>query len=470
MARVLIADNDVARRATTEAMVRQCGYDVATVGSGDAAVAALAERPFDVALVNLVLPGLDGMGVLRRLVETGIHVPVIVQTGPDRTDAVAAALTAGARDFLTAPASFERLAVALRNALDAAALAQELRSLRHRREGRLTFADIVAESEAMAGVLRGARKAAASDAPVLIEGERGTGKDLLARAIHGAGQRGGRPFVALDCAAVPAHRIDAKLFGAAGRFAEATTGTLFLANVAALPEATQARLLTVLQRGEIEPPQARRPLRVDVRLISATTGSLLERVKAGAFREDLFYRLQVLPLALPPLRARRDDIPHLVRRMLARLAAEQGRAVSGVSAGAMAMLMQAEWPGNVRDLEAALHRAVIVTAGGELDRADFVLPEAMPERANAVAAEALTLALPVAAPDLVPEAAAAALPQPAPGMLPLLGEDGEMRPLNELEDAVIRFAIARYRGQMSEVARRLKIGRSTLYRKLGERI
>lgn len=463
MTRVLIADNDLARRETIEAMVRGCGYDPVAVGNGDAVVAALAERPFEVALVNLVLPGLDGIGVLRRLAETGLHVPVIVQTGPDRPDAVAAALKAGARDVLTTPVSFERLAVALRNAIETEALAHELRRIRHRREGRLGFADIVAESEAMAGVLRNARKAAASHAPVLIEGEPGTGKEFLARVLHGAGERSGRPFVVLDCAQVPPHQIEAELFGSTGRFAQATTGTLFLANVTALPDATQEQLLAVLQRGEIAPPETRRPIRIDVRVMSATTGSLLQRVKAGTFREDLFYRLQVLPLTLPPLRARRNDIPPLVRRLLARLAAEEGRTISGISADAMAALMQADWPGNVRALQAALHRAVIVAAGSELDRGDFVLPDAAPDPA-AAPAEALRLAPPIAAPDLVPEATAAALPPP--GMLALLDDDGEMRPLHELEDAIIRFAVTRYRGQMSEVARRLKIGRSTLYRKL----
>jgi DNA-binding NtrC family response regulator len=460
MTRVLIADNDSARREATEVTVRRYGYDTAAVDSGDAAVVALAEQPFAAALINLVLPGLDGIGVVRRLAETGIQVPLIVQAPPDRLDAVAAALAAGARDFLITPASSERLGVTLCNAIGAEALAHELRRIRHRREGRLGFSDLIAESDAMAGVLRNAHKAAASHAPVLIEGEPGTGKEFVARVLHGAGERSGRPFVALDCAQVPPHLIDAELFGSAGRFVEASTGTLFLANVTALPEATQGQLLTVLQRGEIAPPEARRPVRIDVRLISATTGSLLERVKAGAFREDLFYRLQVLPLALPPLRARHADIPPLVRRLLARLAAEEGRTISGVSAPAMAMLTQAAWPGNVRALQAALHRAVIVATGSELDCADFILPDAPPD--PAVTAEALTL--PITAPDLVPEATAAALPPP--GMLPLLTEDGEMRPLHELEDAIIRFAIGHYRGQMSEVARRLRIGRSTLYRKL----
>lgn len=467
MARILIADDDLGRRGAAEAMIRQCGHEVMTAGSGDAAVAALADHPLDAAVVSLVLPGLDGMGVLEKLRGLGIDVPVIVQAGPGRDDAVAAALRAGACDFVTTPVTLERLTVSLRNALDAAALRHELRRIRHRRDGRLTFADIVAETAAMAGVIRNARKAAAAHTPVLIEGESGAGKELLARAIHGSGERRGRPFVMLDCAAIPAERIDAMLFDTAGAFAEASTGTLFLANVSTLPAATQEKLLTVLQRGEIAPPQARRPVAVDVRLISASRASLLDRVKAGAFREDLFYRLHVLPLAVPPLRARRDDIPPLVRHMLARLAAEERRAITGVSAAAMTLLMQAPWPGNVGELKSALHRAVIVSTGSTLEAADFILPAAAATCDDAgPMTEALTLAPPVVAPDLVPEAASAALPQPTPDMLALLDAEGELRPLQELENAIIRFAVSHYHGQMSEVARRLKIGRSTLYRKL----
>ena len=450
--------------------------------SGDAAIAYLTgsnEPRIDAMMLDLVMPGLDGMGVLAKLRDAGIAVPVIVQTAHGGIDNVVSAMRAGAHDFVVKPVGLERLQVSLRNALNASALKGELQRIRQRREGRLTFADIITRSAAMASVLRTAEKAAASSIPVLIEGESGVGKELIARAIHGSGDRAAKPFVAVNCGAIPDNLVESILFGHekgaftgaterhTGKFVEASGGTLFLDEVSELPLAAQVKLLRALQEGAVEAVGARKPVKVDVRIISATNRNLLERAKSGHFREDLFYRLHVLPLTVPPLRARSEDVPHLLRHFLARFCAEENRSIGAVSAEAMAALSAFAWPGNVRQLENAVYRAVVISEGATLGAGRFPVardrrgcacrridrvrrPNPMPDRPQP---HMIGNDIPIA--PVTPAAA-----------LSLLMADGEVRPIEEIETDVIRFAIAHYRGQMSEVARRLKIGRSTLYRKL----
>jgi DNA-binding NtrC family response regulator len=413
--------------------------------------------------------------------EAGLSVPVVVQTAHGGIDNVVSAMRAGAQDFVVKPVGMERLQVSLQNALTTSALKGELQRIRHSREGRLTFADIVTRSEAMAGVMRTAKKATASTIPVLIEGESGVGKELFARAIHGSGERKSRPFVAVNCGAIPDNLVESILFGHekgaftgaterhTGKFVEATGGTLFLDEVSELPLSAQVKLLRALQEGVVEAVGARKPVKVDVRIVSATNRKLLDRVKSGHFREDLFYRLHVLPLTVPPLRTRREDIPHLVRHFLARFCAEENRHITGVSGEAMAHLAQLDWPGNIRQLENAVYRAVVMSEGDQLVLSDFPQTAGMPSPPTAVHGEPLIV-------EGFQATAAAAVngneipiaPLPASGMLSMLTNTGEVRPLEELESEIIRFAISHYRGQMSEVARRLKIGRSTLYRKLDE--
>ncbi len=477
--RILIADDDVVQRRLVEAMVQRCGYESVVVESGDAALAALAEQTIDAILLDLVMPGLDGMGVLAKMRDDNIGVPVIVQTAHGGLDNVVSAMRAGAHDFVVKPVGFERLQVCLRNALDASALKNELRRIRHRRDGRLTFSDVITRSEAMEKVLGAARKAAAATIPVLIEGESGVGKELVARAIHGSSERNTKPFVAVNCGAIPDNLVESILFGHEkgaftgaterhlGKFVEASTGTLFLDEVSELPLAAQVKLLRALQQGEVEPVGGRKPVKVDVRIISATNRNLLDCVKAGLFREDLFYRLHVLPLTVPPLRARRDDIPHLLRHFLTRICAEEKRTITGISAAAVAMLTQAHWPGNVRQLENAVYRAVVMSDGDELDVDDFPASGPVFIDPADTSSQALTLAPAMTAPQEPASGLDSPVtPLPAPGTLAMLTDANEMRPLDDLENEIIRFAISHYRGQMSEVARRLKIGRSTLYRKL----
>lgn len=480
--RILIADDDAVQRRLVENMVQRCGYDAIVVESGEDAVSRLIDPDapaIDAMLLDLMMPGLDGMGVLDRMRDAGLTIPVIVQTAHGGIDNVVSAMRAGAHDFVVKPVSAERLQVSLRNALNTSALKGELQRIRHSREGKLTFADIVTRSLAMENALRAARKAASSSIPVLIEGESGVGKEVIARAIHGSGERSSKPFVAVNCGAIPDNLVESILFGHekgaftgaterhAGKFVEASGGTLFLDEVGELPLNAQVKLLRALQEGSVEAVGGRRPVKVDVRIVSATNRHLLDLVKAGHFREDLFYRLHVLPLTVPPLRARREDIPHLLRHFLARFCAEENRPITSISGEAMSALTQLDWPGNIRQLENAVYRAVVMSESDQLGLADFPLisAQSLPTPSPATAPLIVEPVYHASAPTMVPDAAPLLA---ATGGLSMLASDNEVRPLEELESEIIRFAISHYRGQMSEVARRLKIGRSTLYRKLDE--
>ncbi len=477
--RVLIVDDDPVQRRLLDSMVRKFGYEPVLAETGDQAIALLnGDGRFDCVVLDLVMPDLDGMGVLARLREAGINVPVIVQTAHGGIDNVVSVMRAGAVDFVVKPVGAERLQVSLRNAIDRSTLEDELNRIKRGRAGTLTFRDIITRSPAMQTVLRTAEKAAASNIPVLIEGESGVGKELIARAIHGSGERRARPFIAVNCGAIPENLVESILFGHekgaftgaterhTGKFIEATGGTLFLDEVGELPPAAQVKLLRAIQEGEVEPVGARKPVKVDVRLISATNRNLIADAKSGRFREDLFYRLHVFPIAVPPLRDRTEDIPELARHFLARFAAEEGKRIRAVSTETLTMLENHRWPGNVRQLENAVFRAVVLAEGDSIGTEEF--PQ--------ISAQVTAAPTPDPAPretfetahfiEIGPSTAPGLAPGAAPGSLGMLDGDGEVRALEEIEADVIRFAIAHYRGQMSEVARRLRIGRSTLYRKL----
>src|SRR5262245_43206390 len=479
---VLIVDDDPVQRRLLEAMIQRFGYRTTVVEGGDAACKLLighqAER-IDAVILDLVMPDLDGLGVLARLREASVSVPVIVQTAHGGIDNVISAMRSGATDFVVKPASAERLQVSLRNALATKALAGELQRLKRKQDGTLSIADVITRSPAMQPVLRTAEKAAASVIPVLIEGESGVGKELLARAIHGNGERRAKPFVAVNCGALPENLIESILFGHergaftgatekhTGKFVEADGGTLFLDEVAELPGPAQVKLLRAVQEGEIEPVGGRRSVKVDVRIISATNRDLIADVKGGRFREDLFYRLHVFPLSVPPLRARREDIPQLARHFLTRIAAEEGKRVRGISPEALSLLAAANWQGNVRQLENAVFRAVVLAEGDEIGPGEFPQIAAQVSSEEAAMPQlvehspAIVASWPDIPADLVPVQIA------IPGhSLPLTDSQGNVRPLEDIERDSIRFAISHYRGQMSEVARKLRIGRSTLYRKL----
>src|SRR6266566_3381655 len=488
---ILIVDDDPVQRRLIESMARRFGYDAVAVEGGDAALKLLLSGNgprVDAVVLDLVMPDLDGLGVLAEMREAGLNVPVIVQTAHGGIDNVISAMRAGAVDFVVKPAGAERLQVSLRNALAARALESELLRLKRSRTGTLTFADIVTRNPRMQAVLRTAEKAATSATPVLIEGESGVGKELIARAIHGSGSRRSKPFVAVNCGAIPENLVESILFGHergaftgaterhVGKFVEASGGTLLLDEVGELPLAAQIKLLRAIQEGEVDSVGGKQPIKIDVRLISAANRSLIDAVKEGRFREDLFYRLHVFPILVPPLREHPEDIPDLVRHFLARFSVEEGKRIRAVSAAAMSLLCTQAWPGNVRQLENAVFRAVVLAEGDEIGVSEFPQLAAQSGRLDSAQAQSAPLRLEADMAEPIPalrmeetqpvSLSPALSPEVAHGGLPVLDAKGDIRPLAEIESELIRLAIAHYDGQMSEVARKLRIGRSTLYRRL----
>ncbi|HEY4201732.1 MAG TPA: sigma-54 dependent transcriptional regulator [Devosiaceae bacterium] len=481
MTRVLIVDDDPVHLHLTAEVAKRAGFTPVTATGGVEGLRILRQEPGIGAMVlDLVMPDLDGMAVMETMAREGLKTPVIVQTSNSSLETVVTAMRQGAADFFVKPVAPERLVISLRNALKLEALETVVRNDRHRKTGTFTSADIVTHSPTMDRVRTLIAKAAKSPIPVLVEGEAGTGKELVARAVQGMGDRAGKPFVTINCAAVPANLIDSTLFGhrrgafpgavadQAGKFTEAHGGTLFLDEVGALPPATQERLLRAIQHGEIVPLGAERIERVNVRVISATNHRLLNLAKTGEFREDLYYRLNVFPIYVPPLRERRDDIAVLAAHFIARLAAETGRRVIGIAPPALDLLQRYDWPGNVRQLENAIYRAVLLCDGTYLEPGDF--PQIVAQlagRDEALRAAETTPAL--SAPVHIDQVQAIeARHVPAAHSDRFLTETGEVAGLAAIEKSLIAFALEHYSGRMSRVARALGIGRSTLYRKLKE--
>ncbi|MEZ0252171.1 MAG: sigma-54-dependent transcriptional regulator [Methylobacteriaceae bacterium] len=479
---VLIIDDDPVQRRLAEAMVRRLGFQAQIAENGHDGLNLLRSgESVDVVLLDLVMPGgMDGLSVLAEMRKSGIDTPVIVQTSNGSIDAVVNAMRAGAVDFVVKPAGAERLQVSIKNALRVDQLEEEVRRMRRRASGALGFKDLASKSPDMERVIRLAERSAKSNIPVLIEGESGVGKEVLARAIQGSGDRRGKAFVTVNCGAIPENLVESTLFGHekgaftgatekhVGKFVEASGGTLFLDEIGELPLDAQVKLLRALQEGEVDPVGGKRAVRVDIRLISATNRSLLDLVKQGKFREDLYYRLNVFPMTLPPLRARREDIPDLVRSFCARFAAEEGKRLRGITAEAMALLSRYPWPGNVRQLENALFRAVVLADGDELTVAEFPQIAAQVEGFD-VRIPPLPTQATLPAGGLEPVREIVRVEVRDPHAMSLVVEDtGDMKTMEAVEAEVIRFALQFYRGRMSEVSRRLGIGRSTLYRKLKE--
>ncbi|WP_312687044.1 sigma-54-dependent transcriptional regulator [Brevundimonas nasdae] len=468
---VLVVDDDPTQRRLLQAVLERDGYAVVHAVNGGEAIDRMTKGGgADVILLDMIMPEMSGMECLAEMRSAGVTTPVIVLTANGGIDTVVKAMQAGAQDFFVKPVSPERLLIGVRNALQLTQLTAEVGRLTKRALGRASFDDIVGDGPAMRMVKALGARAAKSSIPVLITGESGVGKEVIARALHGASERAGKPFVAVNCGALPANLAESILFGhekgaftgahekTLGKFREADGGTLFLDEIGELPLDLQVKLLRALQESEIDPVGGKRPVKIDVRIVSATNRDPGQQVKDGAFREDLFYRLNVFPIEAPSLRERREDIPALIDHFIARFNAEEGKRIVGCAPETLAMLQAHDWPGNVRQLENAVFRAIVLADAPFLQPHDFPaisgVAAPMPDSAPSAAAEAS-----VAHSDL------AALPdQP----IRILDDRGHLRTLEEIERDLIQHAIEVYAGHMSEIARRLGIGRSTLYRKVRE--
>lgn len=475
---VLVVDDDPTQRRLAQAVLEREGYAVVHAASGGEAIDRLVKGGgADVVLLDMVMPGMSGMEALAEIRTAGVATPVIVLTASGGVDAVVKAMQAGAQDFFVKPVSAERLLVGVRNALQLTQLTAEVGRLKKHVAGRTSFDDLVGQSAPMRMVRSLGMRAAKSGIPVLITGESGVGKEVIARALHGASDRAGKPFVAVNCGALPANLVESILFGHEkgsftgatdkhlGKFAEASGGTLFLDEIGELPLDMQVKLLRALQEGEIDPVGSKRSVKVDVRIASATNRDLAEQVRDGRFREDLYYRLNVFPIEAPALRARREDIPALVDHFVARFNVEEGKRIAGCSPETLALLSAFDWPGNVRQLENAVYRAIVLADAPFLQPHDFPAISGLATPAFAMDHD-----------DGVHDGVAALSAAHAMGDLPplpdtpirILDERGHLRTLEEIERDLIQHAIEVYAGHMSEIARRLGIGRSTLYRKVRE--
>ncbi|WP_437567604.1 sigma-54-dependent transcriptional regulator [Sorangium sp. So ce542] len=404
-ARVLVVDDEASARSGLEKLLRQEGYAVDAAADGAAALEVAAERPPDVVVTDLKMPRMDGVTLLGKLREQDPALPVIVVTAFGDVSSAVQAMRAGAEDYLTKPVDFDALLVSLERALERSALRAEAENLRRQlreREGE-GVEGLIGASPAMQKVYRMARQVAGARATVLITGESGTGKGELARAIHAKGPRVKAPFVTLHCAALAESLLESELFGhergaftgadkrRIGRFEQAHGGTLFLDEVGEIAPSTQVKLLRVLQERTFERVGGNDTVAVDVRLIAATNRDLAAAVQEGRFREDLYYRLNVVHIDMPPLRVRDTDVLLLANHFLRRFAAENHRKIEGFTDAARAKLVAHRWPGNVRELENAIERAVVLCDETRID-AEHLPIDAAPVAKGALRIPGATMA------------------------------------------------------------------------------
>jgi two-component system nitrogen regulation response regulator NtrX len=440
---ILIVDDEAGVRSSLAGVLRDEGYEVDAVATGEACLERLARQPVDLVILDVWLDGLDGLTTLERMRERRVEAEVVVISGHGNIESAVRAIKMGAFDFVEKPLSLEKTVLVVRNALRHRQLEAENRALRAHVDRQFVM---VGESRSMRQLREQIAMAAPTNGRVLIFGENGTGKELVARSVHMLSRRRQGPFVEVNCAAIPEELIESELFGHVrgaftgavadrrGKFEIADGGTLFLDEIADMSLKTQAKVLRVLQEQVVDRVGGASSVKVDVRVIAATNKDLLAEIRAGRFREDLFFRLNVIPIFVPPLREREDDIPLLADHFMRQLSREYGRRPKTIDPAAMAVLRRHTWPGNVRELRNVLERLMIMVPG------DVVRPE--------------HLNLPVAA---GPDAPAAA-------------PDGPIVPLavarERFEREYILRALAAQQGNMSRTAELLGLERSNLYRKM----
>jgi DNA-binding NtrC family response regulator len=481
---ILIVDDDPTQRRLMQVVCEKAGYFTMQADDGQKAVDILNSpegAAVSLVMLDLIMPNMGGMETLEQIRKQRADMPIIMLTAQGGIDTVVEAMQKGAADFFVKPASPERVVVSINNALNLTQLKGEVSRLQRKQANATDFSDVVGDSQALKQVISMGERAAKSNIPILITGESGSGKEMIARAIQGSSDRAGKPFVTVNCGAIPENLVESILFGHEkgsftgatgkhmGKFQEADGGTLFLDEVGELPLEAQVKLLRVLQEGEVDPVGSKQPIKVNVRLISATNRDLAEEVNRGSFREDLFYRLNVFPVEMPPLRQRKEDIPALINHFIQRYNAEERRDVQGVRHEVMEVLTEQAWPGNVRQLENAIFRAVVLCEGAYLSSEDFPFLAAEFESAGVHAGPPVMEEM-----ADVDEEEVSAPRRTVPSVygddnaLSVFDREGHLRSLYDIEKDLISLALETYNGQMSEVARRLGIGRSTLYRKVRE--
>jgi DNA-binding NtrC family response regulator len=381
--RVLVVDDDESLRQVMRMQLEEMGYETLEASTGAAALEVLAAEPVSLVITDYRMPGMSGLELLGRVRAAWPLVPVIMITAYGSIGNAVEAIKAGAFDYITKPIDFEQLALVVRRALEHHTLVEEVQTLRSMLDRKYGFDAIIGQSKALLQVLEQAARAAQSKATVLIRGETGTGKELLARAIHANSPRRHKPFVTINCGAIPPALLESELFGHVrgaftgavahklGRIEAADGGTVFLDEIAEMPPELQVKLLRLIQEGEIEKVGSPVPLRVDVRIIAATHRNLEARIEDGQFREDLYYRLSVIPLELPPLRERPEDIPALVEHFFLKSREKHGRPELVLPPALLPCFTAWHWPGNVRELENIIERLVVLAPGKEITLNDL---------------------------------------------------------------------------------------------------
>ena len=443
---ILIVDDDNAHLSMLKTILTGWHYEVTGVGDGADAIAAVREQPYDAVLMDVRMARISGIEALQRIKEHNPAIPVIIMTAYSSVDTAVEAMKLGAYDYLTKPLHFEELKLTLKRSLEHMAMARENRSLKEKLSSRASLANIIGASKPMRDLLEMVRTVSVTEATILITGESGTGKELIARAIHSTSPRRDNPLVTVNCAAITDTLLESELFGHEkgaftgadkkrdGRFMQAHKGSIFLDEVGEIPLHMQAKLLRAIQEREVQRVGSDKAVKVDVRIIAATNRELLEDVHSGRFREDLYYRLNVVNLRVPPLHERKEDIPLLAGHFLARYAEKNRRTLKGFTPAAMDLLLRYPWPGNVRELENALERAVILSLG------EYITEQELP-------------------PNVIAHGRGdSKLEFPASGMAGL--------PLEEIEKTAISQTLRETGGNKSEAAKILGITRTTLNNKI----
>ena len=456
---LIVEDDEMQRQMLSTLLRRKMDFKSYEAEHGRQALEILKSdqgRNIKLIILDLNMPVMGGLETLQILRQKYPAIPVIMLTGTTDIDDAIQAMKLGAIDFLAKPYEGDRMMFTVRNALKLSTLTKEVSRLKSEKEGTFTFNNLIGHDAGLAGIVNIARKAAASDIPVLITGETGTGKEVFAKAIHGESDRSGKPFIAVNCGAIPAQLVESTLFGhekgaftgatekVIGKFREAEGGTIFLDEVGELPLDTQVKLLRVLQQKEVEPVGAGKPVTVNVRIISATNRDLQAEIEKGAFREDLFFRLNVLQIELPALRDRKQDIPAMASHFIERFCVNSGGIPKEISVATHKQLADYDWPGNVRQLENTINRAMVLSDGNILDVADLTGLAASSSQENTT------------------------LSVPHQNDIRVISGDGEFKTVNEIEQEAIKMALNHYDHNVTRASKALGIAKSTFYKKMAK--